>query len=1105
MTNFDAFNGERQFKTFVDVAISAERIFSIDVGSCAINCRRAMEIGIKWMYSVDKALAMPWQDNLITLLTTSDFQKLIDPTLYKKLDFIRRIGNQANHGAKPVTREQVPLCLENLFDFFDFLSCCYGSNYQKRDYNKDLLKETNVSSQKFPIPAELADVNLMQLIEENKALKEQLSARRKIQVKKYVVKAVVSEFQTRKIYIDTMLNEAGWREGENWINEYPIDEMPNASGKGFADYVLLGDSGKPLALIEAKKTCVDVSRGRQQAELYANFLEKKFGRRPVIFLSNGFETRIIDGCYPERKCASVYSKRDLEKWFNLQKMRTSLANANIDKSICGRYYQEGAIKAVCETFQNNRRRALLVMATGSGKTRTVIGLCKVLLDAGWIKNVLFLADRTSLVIQAKRAFTAFLPNVSNMNLCEEKNNDFNAHVVLSTYQTIMNKIDSSKDEEGKVFTSGHFDLIICDEAHRSIYNKYQDIFNYFDSPLVGLTATPKDEIDKNTYQIFQLENGVPTYGYDLAQAVKDGYLVDFVSIETKLKFLEDGIVYDQLSDEEKEEFEETFAEVDGEVPDKIESSALNQWVFNEDTIRKVFAELFERGLKIDYGQTLGKTIIFAKNHKHAEKVLEVFNQTYPELAKDKFAKVIDNQINYAQTIIDEFSAPKKMPQIAISVDMLDTGIDVPEILNLVFFKKVMSKAKFWQMIGRGTRLCEGLVDGENKSKFYIFDFCGNFDFFRLNKGSETPTVLPLQSVIFHLKFQLAFKLQDAQWQKIPELSKYREELVQFLVKKVKELDDKNFAVHQHIEQVEKYRKQENYAALTYEETLVEREEVAPLILPDKDNPDALRFDALMYSIELGCLASQNVGRQKNDLIRKADSLSKVASIPEVKVHLALISAITETDYLEKATVPDYEKIRVDLRDLIKYIPRVGVRYDTDFTDEVLEVCQNEAEYGVEDSLRKYKERAEFYIRQHMDDETILRVRSNVPLRHEDIVRLEGILWDKSKVGTKDEYDKEYGAKPLGEFIREIVGLDMKAAKSAFADFLDNNRLSSEQIYFVNEVIEYIVKNGVMKDFKVMQDAPFNNNGSLTEVFKDITLFGKIKTIIKSINENALAA
>ena len=658
---------------------------------------------------------------------------------------------------------------------------------------------------------------------------------------------------------------------------------------------------RPLAVIEAKRTCVDVSKGRQQAKLYADLLEQKYKRRPVIFLTNGFETHIIDGQYPERKCSVIYSKRDLEKWFNLLTMRTSLKHVAVDKNIAGRYYQESAVKAVCDSLdEKNRRKALLVMATGSGKTRTVIALCDCLLKAGWIKNILFLADRNSLVTQAKRSFVNMLPNLSCTNLVEEKDH-YNAHCVFSTYQTMMNCIDTVSDSEGKLFTCGHFDLVICDEAHRSIYNKYKDIFSYFDAPLIGLTATPKDEIDKNTYEIFELENGVPTFGYDLAQAVKDGYLVDYVSVESKLKFIEQGIVYDELSEEDKRAYEETFEDEHGDLPDSIGSSALNTWIFNEDTIKQVLNILMTEGIKIDYGQKLGKTIIFAKNYDHAEKILEVYNKEYPRLPD--YAKVIDNYMTYAQSAIDEFSDPKKMPQIAISVDMLDTGIDVPEVLNLVFFKKVMSKAKFWQMIGRGTRLCSGLLDGEDKQRFYIFDFCGNFEFFRMNKGKAAANRIALQGAIFNLKLN-------------------------------------------------------------------------------------------------------------------------------------------------------------------------------------------------------YKAKAEYYIKQHQDNIAIAKLKTNQPLTPADVAALEEVLW--CEVGTKQDYEQEFGTKPLGEFVREIVGLDMNAAKEAFSEYLINTSLDSRQIYFVNQIVEYIVHNGMMKDFTVLQEPPFTDRGSVVEIFTDLNVWMGIRKVIDTINVNAAA-
>ena len=1088
MTNFDYLKTESKFNTFSDVAIAAEKILYIDPTSCVINCRRAMEFAIKWMYSVDASLTMPYQDNLISLMSTEEFRDIIDEDLMKRMDFIRKMGNNAAHSSKKITEDQAILCLENLQSFLDFICYCYADEYEEHTFDKSLLVKDKTEQVKKDFP----DIDIEKLIAENSALKKKLTFRREEQAKTYVPKPLdLSEYKTRKIYIDAMLMDVGWKEGLDWINEVELQGMPNKSEVGYADYVLYDNSHKPLAVIEAKKTCVDVSKGRQQAKLYADLLEKQYNRRPCIFLTNGFETRMIDGQYPERKVACIYSKADLEKMFNLRKIRRSLAHINVDRKIAGRYYQEAAIKEICNSFdKKNRRKALLVMATGSGKTRTVIELCHVLLDAGWIKNILFLADRTS--------FVNNYSSLSVTNLCEEKDN-YNAHCVFSTYQTMINCIDSVKVEDQKLFTSGHFDLVICDEAHRSIYNKYRDIFTYFDALLVGLTATPKDDIDKNTYEIFELEPGIPTYGYELSQAVTDGYLVDFLSVETKFKFIEQGIVYADLSDEDKAIYESTFEMENGDAPEAISSSALNSWVFNEDTIRQVLHIVMTEGIKIDYGQKLGKTIIFAKNHDHAEKILEIFNKNYPHL--NGFAQVIDNRINYAQTLIDEFSEPNKLPQIAISVDMMDTGIDVPEVLNLVFFKKVMSYAKFWQMIGRGTRLCPGLIDGEDKSKFYIFDFCGNFEFFRMSKGKPTANMIALQGAIFNLQFDIAYKLQALEYQ-VDRLIAYRNAMVKMMIGKVQELPRENFAVRQHLKYVDLYSVEENYQTLTYEDTLIVREELAPLILPNDDEASAVRFDALMYGIELAYLVGKKYGKARSDLFKHVSGIANVANIPEIKVQAELIDKILHTDYIDNCGINEFEEIRKKLRNLMKYIPHTKLRYDTNFEDNILDISWNESELE-NDDLKNYKAKAEYYIRKHQDNEAIKKLKSNIPLSHSDIVALQKILW--SELGTKEEYEQEYGSKPLGELVREIVGLDMNAAKAAFSEYLESNNLDSRQIYFVNQIIEYIVYNGMMKDLSVLQESPFTDQGSVVEIFTDLNVWMEIRKVIKSINDNAIAA
>ena len=596
------------------------------------------------------------------------------------------------------------------------------------------------------------------------------------------------------------------------------------------------------------------------------------------------------------------------------------------------------------------------------------------------------------------------------------------------------------------------------------------------------------------------QNGVPTYGYDLAQAVKDGYLVDYVSVESKLKFIEQGIVYDELSEEDKEAYENTFQNEDGTVPEAIDSSALNTWVFNVDTIRQVLDILMTDGIKVDYGQKIGKTIIFAKNHAHAEKILEVFHKEYPHLPDD-FAKVIDNYMTYAQSAIDEFSDPKKLPQIAISVDMLDTGIDVPEVVNLVFFKKVMSKAKFWQMIGRGTRLCPELLDGEDKQKFYIFDFCGNFEFFRMNKGKATANVLALQCAIFNLQFEITYKLQDLTCQ-TDRLIAYRKALVKHMSEKVQELPRDNFVVRQHLKYVDLYANEDNYKGLTYEDTLLVREEVAPLILPDGDEASAVRFDALMYGIELAYLLGKKYTRARHDLRKKVEGVASVANIPEIQAQSDFIYELLHTDYVERAGVNEFEEIRSRLRDLMKYIPNTGtIKYETVFTDELLSKEWHESELE-NDELKNYKAKAEYYIRQHQDNEAIAKLKTNQPLTTSDVENLEEILW--KEVGSKEDYEQEYGEKPLGEFVREIVGLDMNAAKEAFSEYLSDTNMDSRQIYFVNQIVEYIVHNGMMKDLSVLQESPFTDRGSVVEVFTDLSVWMGIRNVIESINANAAA-
>lgn len=404
------------------------------------------------------------------------------------------------------------------------------------------------------------------------------------------------------------------------------------------------------------------------------------------------------------------------------------------------------------------------------------------------------------------------------------------------------------------------------------------------------------------------------------------------------------------------------------------------------------------------------------------------------------------------------------------------------------------------MIGRGTRLCEGLLDGEDKQKFYIFDFCGNFEFFRMNKGKATANMIALQGAVFNLQFEISYKLQDIEYQ-IDRLIAYRNGLVEIMTGKVRELPRDNFAVRQPLKYVDLYSSSSNYQGLTYEDTLIVREEVAPLILPDGDEASAVRFDALMYGIELAYLVGKKYSKARNDLHKKVAGIASVANIPEIQAQSELIYKILNTDYVETAGINEFEEIREKLRDLMKYLPKAKIRYDTDFEDDLLSIDWKESELE-NDELKNYKAKAEYYIRQHQDNIAIAKLKTNQPLTTQDIESLEDILW--REVGTKQDYEQEYGSKPLGEFVREIVGLDMNAAKEAFSEYLSSANLDSRQIYFVNQIVEYIVHNGVMKDFSVLQESPFTDQGSVVELFTDLSVWAGIRKVIDSINANAAA-
>ena len=1108
-TNFDFLKLKKQFKSFASSSMEAEKSLFVSPSTCAILSRRALELAVKWVYSFDNDLKLPYQDNISSLIHEPTFRQIIEPELFPLIKYIIKLGNTAVHTNANITRDEAVLSLRNLHEVVRWIDYCYAEEYTCLDFDESILF---TSEEKRTRPQELQDLyerlsskdkRLEEIRKENEELRAAMTAQRKTNTEQYdFVVDELSEAQTRAKYIDVELKLAGWDIGRDCMVEVPVDGMPNPTGKGYVDYVLYGNNGKPLAVIEAKKTTKDPIVGSQQAKVYADCLQNMTGQRPLIFITNGFEIYFTNDAedYPQRRISAIFSKDELQRIVDRRTSKKPFTSVEINDCISNRYYQKEAIMSVCEAINTKHRKMLLVMATGSGKTRTAISIVDVLTRHNYVKNILFLADRKALVRQAKNNFSNLLPSLTLCNLLDRKDNPEQARMIFSTYPTMMNAIDEAKSKDGKkLFTPAHFDLIIIDESHRSIYKKYKDIFDYFDSMLLGLTATPKDEIDKNTYSIFELESGVPTFAYELERAVEDGYLVDYRTIEVKSKIMEEGIHYDDLSDEEKEEFEKTF-EDDENVDDTVSNHAINEWLFNADTIDKVLNSLMEKGLKVEGGDKLGKTIVFAKSSRHAQAIVERFNKIYPEYGSH-FIKQIDYSIHYVDTLIDDFSAKEKMPQIAVSVDMLDTGIDIPEVLNLVFFKKIRSKSKFWQMIGRGTRLCKNLLGmGMDKTGFLIFDFCSNFEFFRANpKGMEIKIGESLTEKIYNTKVEIARELQDIKYQE-EDYKSYREEIVNELLTSIKELNEQSFRVKMHQRYVDTYKNKDAWNNLGTGSIAEIKEHISALITSLNDDELAKRFDYLIYTVDLAYLQNRNAGKPIRSIIQTAEELAKLTSIPQVMQQKYTIEKVQTDEFWESADILELEEVREALRELIKFIEKEKQKmYYTNFRDEIIEVKENDSMYIVND-LKDYKKKVTFYLKAHQDELAIYKLRNNKQLTKIDLQTLERIMWEE--LGSKAEYEKEYGNTPVTKLVRKIVGLDRGAANEAFSKFLSEEKLNVVQIRFVKLIVDYIVTNGLIEDNRVFQEEPFRSLGSITTLFKDKMQDAReIMDIIANVNGN----
>ena len=1114
MSNFTFLQPE--WATLHESARKAERLVYADPRASCFYARRALELAVSWLYIHDSGLRLPYQDRLSALIHEPTFRQTVGDAVFNKARVIKDLGNLAVHSQRSMRQFDALTATKELFHVCYWLAHTYSTGAKPAaglTFDPASVPKPSAVPTPAPVPTQTVD-QLQRLEQELRERDEKLSAllsdrttldaelvrlREEVAAAKKVNTATpdahdYSEAETRDFFIDLLLKEAGWA----------LDRPQ-----------------------EAKRTKRDARVGQHQAKLYADCLEKQFGQRPVIFYSNGYDHWLWDDAnYPPRTVQGFYKKAELQLLVQRRTTRKALAGAAINDAIVERFYQTRAIRRISETFEkDHQRKALVVMATGAGKTRTVIALCDLLMRCNWVKRVLFLADRVALVNQAVNAFKKHLPDSSPVNLVTEK--DEEGRVFVSTYPTMMGLIDEATDGQRR-FGVGHFDVVIIDEAHRSVYQKYGAIFDYFDSLLVGLTATPKDEIDRNTYRLFDLERGVPTDAYALDDAVNDGFLVPAKAVAVTLRFPREGIKYADLSDEEQEQWDALEWDDEGHAPDHVEAAAVNRWLFNEDTVDKVLEHLMTRGQTVAGGDRLGKTIVFAKNTDHAQFIADRFNKNYPHYLGE-FARVITFKTEYAQSLIDSFSNPAKSPHIAISVDMLDTGIDIPEVVNLVFFKLVRSKTKFWQMVGRGTRLCPDLFGpGKDKEFFYLFDYCQNLEFFNqqmpttdgaLGESLGTRLFKTRVGLLVALDQRLAevgigpFAAAGAVAREVsPAYGEtehgVRDETATLLRSQVAAMNLDNFIVRPKRRFVERYAQEEPWKKLGEEQVgeLVREVATLPTELTD-DDEEAKRFDLLMLNLQLAVLHVKPGFERLREQVRSiVGMLEDKSNIPMVREQMPLIDAVAGEEWWQDVTVPMLETARKRLRLLIKLIEKVHRKpVYTDFEDQMgAETAVPLPEFTSVADRTKFVAKARQFLKAHENHISIHRLRLNQPLTASDLAELERMMLEAG-VGTPDDMAREKAkSQGLGVFIRSLVGLDREAAKQAFSQFLSGGTATANQVEFVNLIVDYLTENGVM-DPKRLYESPFTdvNPKGPEGVFSSVQV-DQLVAVLAEIRERAAA-
>ena len=1079
----------------------AEAVMHVDAGSALTRLRSFAEEVTKSIYSQEQLPRVP-QSSFYDLLSNPVFTDCVSRSLVYQLNYLRQLGNGPAHGleGKLVDAESA---LSTAHEIAKYLAVKYfgkqasGLEGLKKvgDPSAAVMKlQTSVSKYENELEKQREELQRVTEELETERLKASLYLAEPTATQKSSSKsksqAVAdslswSEAKTRALMIDAMLLQAGWDVGDadKVGQEFEVDFPSNPSGKGYVDYVLWGDNGQPLAVVEAKKSGnVSLQAGREQARLYADALERMGYVRPVIFYTNGYETFIWDDVQYNtyRPIYGIYTEDSLEYLIYQRQYRNSeLERHNPDLKIADRPYQIEAIKTVAHRFQEQRRKALIIQATGTGKTRVAIALAELLLRTSWAKRVLFLCDRKELRIQADEAFKTNLPSEPRCVIGETNKVDQTSRIYIATYPGMMNRFAQ--------LDVGFFDLIIADESHRSIYNKYRDLFIYFDALQVGLTATPVKFISRNTFGMFDCETSDPTFEFGLEAAINNEppYLVPFKVRDLTTDFLRDGIHYSDLIDIQKRQLEEDLGLEEAQNT-TIAGRDIGRKIFSEDTDRLILENLMNNGIKDETGSLVGKTIIFAQRQDHAEHLEKLFCKLYPQFGT-KTCKVIHNKIPHVETLIREFKKPENDFRIAISVDMLDTGIDVPEVVNLVFAKPVKSWVKFWQMIGRGTRLCPSLFGpGKDKQEFLIFDHYSNFDFFEEEyREPEDTGGKSLLQTTFEARLAMA---KSAMERNSADAFNVATDLIRA---DVNDLPESSIAVKRELRTVHQMVQTDLIKSFDARTQHILSSTISPLmaarVLQDKH---ATQFDKLIAELELCWLEGASCFDDKKfQLLTEVGRLAP--TIQAVRQKSAIMQEIQASTFWAGVDISELERVRLELRGIMKYRQqRTGPGYDvvlTSTTDSGVEMTVREVVLGNNSEAVIYKRRLKQVLDQMIDANPVLqKIRRDEPIRSDELQTLASTILTAHPGVDPAVLNDFYGrtADQLGVTIRELIGLDVAAIEEHFKKFLHAHpTLTAQQTRFINLLKTYIAENGSIQ-IGTLYEVPFTtvSNEGIDGVF-----------------------